>query len=228
MREIVIGVLLGVGAAAVVLAHSAGGALDEAESDFYDSPQGERVLDLTPRAGSEAGQLTVREEVDCRGRGTGRIGPAPSLTVTIVGLDSREYSMGGQFAVDIRVKNVGKAPVVLPSVLTQDFGGGFSLPPYAIEASLGIEGIDAEGREHTLSGTILRGSPSRYGTTETLKPGESLTIRFPGWILLVDGPSAPATGKAELFATLSLSDNECRSWQAVKSQRLEIWLRGRE
>ena len=122
--------------------------------------------------------------------------------------------------------NIGKAPVVLPSVLTQDFGGGFSLPSYAIEASLGISAIDQQGREHGLSGTVLRGSPARFETTETLKSGESLTIRFPGWILGIDG--APATGKAELFATLSLSDNECRGWQAVKSQRVEIWFWGRE
>lgn len=88
--------------------------------------------------------------------------------------------MGGQLVADIRVTNVGKAPIVVPSVLSQDFGGGFALSPYAIEASLVIGGIDAEGREHTLSGTVLRGSPSRFGTTESLEPGESLTIRFPG------------------------------------------------
>jgi hypothetical protein len=192
------------------------------------SAQAERVLDLTPKSGSEAGQLTIRERVDCRGRGTGRIGPAPSLSLTIVGLDSREYSMPGQFVVDIRVKNVGKAPTVLPSVFSRDFGGGFNLPPYAVEASLGIWGVDAEGREHTLSGTVLRGSPSRFGTTESLEPGESLTIRFPGWIAGVDGPSAPVTGDAKLFASLLVSDNECRTWQPVNSQRVDIRLRGRE
>ena len=189
--------------------------------------QAERVLDLTPKTGGEAGQRTIREQVDCR-RGTGRIGTAPTLSLTIIGLDSREYAMGSQFVADIRVKNVGNAPVVLPSGFSQDYGGGFSLPPYAIEASLGIWGIDAEGREHTLSGTVLRGSPSRFGTTESLGPGESLTIRFPGWIAGVDGPSALATGQAKLFATLGLSDNECRTWQPVTSQRADILLRGRQ
>ena len=189
----------------------------------------ERLVDLTPRLGSEAGgDSSIHERVECRGRGTGRIGPAPTLRLAITGLDGLEFSMGGQFVADIRVTNVGKAPVVLPSVLTQDFGGGFSLPPYAIEAFLGIFGIDAEGREHTLSGTILRGSSNRFGTSEFLAPGESLTIRFPGSVLGVDGPSAPATGKAKLFASLILSDNECRTWQRVTSQRVDIWLRGRE
>jgi hypothetical protein len=189
--------------------------------------QAERVVDLTEKTGGEAGQPTIRERLDCRGRGTGRIGPAPTLSLTITGLDSREYSMGGQIVADVRLKNVGKAPIVLPSVLSQDFGGGFALPPYAIEASLGISGIDAEGREHTLSGTVLRGSPSRFGTTESLGPGESLTIHFPGWIAGVDGPSAPVTGEAKLFAILILRDNECRDWQPVNSQRVDILLRGR-
>jgi len=191
--------------------------------------QTERVLDLTPRGdGPAGGPSTIREEVDCRGRGTGRIGPAPTLSLTIAGLDSSEYSMGSQFVADLRVKNVGKAPVVLPSVLSHDFGGGFGLPPHALEATLVIGGIDAQGREHTLSGTVLRGSPSRLGTTESLDPGESLTIRFPGWIANVDGPSAPVTGEAKLFASLILSDNECRTWQRVTSQRVDIRLRGRE
>ena len=188
--------------------------------------QTERLVDLTPRSGSEAGNH-VDERVDCRGRATGRIGPAPPLKLTMVGLDGSEYSMGGQIVADIRVTNVGKEPIVIPSVVTQDFGSGFALPPYAIEGSLGISAIDAEGREHGLSGTVLRGSPSRFGTTESLRPGESVTLRFPGWIIGVDGPSAPATGKAKLFATLILRDNECRDWQRVTSQRVDVWLRGR-
>jgi hypothetical protein len=193
------------------------------------SVQAERILDLTPKNGSEAeGQFTIHEQVDCRGRGTGRIGPAPTLSLTIAGLDSSEYSMGSQFVADLRVKNVGKERAVLPSVRSHEFGGGFGLPPYALEATLVIGGIDAQGREHTLTGTVLRGSPSRFGTTESLDPGESLTIRFPGWIANVDGPSAPVTGDAKLFASLILSDNECRTRQPVNSQRVDIQLRGRE
>ena len=79
-----------------------------------------------------------------------------------------------------------------------------------------------------LSGTVLRGSPSRLGTTESLDPGQSLIIRFPGWIAGVDGPSAPVTGDAKLFASLILTDNECRTWQPVSSQRVDIRLRGRD
>ena len=192
------------------------------------SAQAERILDLTPKTGGEAGQPTIREQLDCRGRGTGRIGPPPTLNLTITGLDSREYSMGAQFVADIRVKNIGKERVVLPSVRSHEFGAGFALPPYAIQATLVFEGIDAEGREHTLSGTVLRGSPSRFGTTESLEPGESLTIRFPSWMANVDGPSAPVTGQGKLFASLILRDNECRDWQRVNSPRVDILLRGRE
>jgi hypothetical protein len=190
--------------------------------------QAERVLDLTPKIGGDADQPSIREQVDCRRRGTGRIEPAPTLSLTITSLDSRDYSMGGQIVGAIRVKNIGKAPIVLPTVFQRDFGGGFGLPPYAVEASLGILGVDAEGTEHTLSGTVLRGSPSRFGTSESLEPGESLTIRFPGWIAGVDGPSAPVTGDAKLFASLLLTDNECRTWEPVNSPRVNIRLRGRK
>jgi hypothetical protein len=190
----------------------------------------ERVVDLTPKSESDgrtASQSSWREQVDCRGRSTGRIGPAPTLSLTVARLDRSEVSMGGQFVMDLRVKNIGKAPVVFPSVLTQDFGGRFGLPPYAIEAYLVIVGIDAQGGEHTLSGTVLRGSPGRFGTTESLDPGESLTIRFPGWIVNVDGPSAPVTGDAKLFAMLILRDNECRDWNPVTSLRVNVRFRGR-
>src|SRR3954471_473903 len=88
------------------------------------SIQGERVLELTPKSASDAGSHTFRDEVDCRTRGTGRIAPAPALSLTIAALDRLEYSLGEQFVADLRVKNTGKARVVFPSVLSQDFGGG--------------------------------------------------------------------------------------------------------
>ena len=79
-----------------------------------------------------------------------------------------------------------------------------------MQASLGLPIVDAEGREHTLVGTMLRGSPSRPGTVESLGPGESLTIRFPGWIGIMDSPTAPVTGDAQLFARLILRQRVSR------------------
>ena len=190
----------------------------------------ERLVDLTPKSerdGQTASQSNWREQVDCRGRSTGRIGPAPTLSLAVARLDRSELSMGGQFVADIRVTNTGAEPVILPTVLAYEFGDGFADGPYAVEASLGLPIVDAEGREHTLAGTVLRGSPSRPGTVESLAPGESLTIRFPGWFGGVDGATAPVTGDAQLFASLILRDNECRDWNAVTSRRVNIRFRGR-
>jgi hypothetical protein len=167
-----------------------------------------RVVDLTPTSEGDrkASQSGWREPVDCRGRSTGRIGPAPTLSLTVVRLDPSELSMGGQFVADIRVTNTGMEPVILPTVLAHDFGDGFAGGPYAVQASLGLPIVDAEGREHDLAGTVLRGSPSRPGTVELLGPDESLIIRFPGGLVIVDSPTAPVTGDAQLFARLILSE----------------------
>ena len=78
-----------------------------------------------------------------------------------------------------------------------------------------------------MAGTILLGSPSRFGTTESIGPGESITIRFPGWVLNVDGPRAPVSGNAQLLASLILRDDECRTWQDVRSPRVKIRMNGR-
>jgi hypothetical protein len=42
------------------------------------------------------------------------------------------------------------------------------------------------------------------------------------WLVIADGPNAPVTGDAQIFAQLSLSDNECRDWKAVNSRRVNI------
>ena len=95
----------------------------------------ERVVDLTPKsesAGRTASQSSWRERVDCRGRSTGRIGPAPTLSLTVARLDRSELSMGGQFVADIRVTNTGTEAVILPTVLASEFGDGFAGGPYAV------------------------------------------------------------------------------------------------
>ena len=190
----------------------------------------ERVVDLTPKSETD-GRAAARsnwrtDRVDCRGRSTGRIGPAPTLNVTIARLDRAEVVVGGQFAADIRLTNTGTEPVILPTALANEFGEGFARGPYAVQASLGLRVVGAKGREYTSAGTVLRGSPSRPATVETVGPGESLTIHFPGWFLIVDDPATRVIADAELFATLILSDNNCRDWNAVSSRRLNIRFRG--
>jgi hypothetical protein len=190
----------------------------------------ERIVDLSRADENRAGRHTSDSslyQLDCRGRATGRSESTPPLRLTVAGLNSLEYAMGGEIMAVLRVTNVGQQPVILPAVYSHEFGGGFNLPPYALQASLGISIVDAQGREHTLAGTILRGSPSRFGTTESIAPGESITVRFPGWILNADGPAAPASGDAQLFASLILRDNECRTWKALRSDRVKIRMNGR-
>ena len=49
----------------------------------------ERVVDLTPKSESDgrtASQSNWRDQVDCRGRSTGRVGPAPTLSLTVARL----------------------------------------------------------------------------------------------------------------------------------------------
>jgi hypothetical protein len=136
--------------------------------------------------------------------------------------------MGGLLVADLRVTNTGNQAIAFPWVLRHEFGEDDEFAGAdAVQAALGISASDSEGREHTLTGTVLRGSLSRPGTTQTLGPGESIKIRFPGWIVNVDGPSAPVTGDAQLFATLHLTDGECRAWQPVNSRRVNIRLKGR-
>jgi hypothetical protein len=190
----------------------------------------ERLVDLTPRsesAGQSASQSNWREDFGCRGRSNGRIGPAPALSLAVTGLDRAELSMGTEFVADIRVTNTGTEPVIVPTVLAYEFEDGFASAPYVVQGSLGLPFVDAKGREYTLAGTVLRGSPGRPGTVESLAPGESLTIHFPGWFLVMDSPAAPVTGDAQLFARLILSDNECREWKAVASRRVSVQFRGR-
>lgn len=190
----------------------------------------ERIVDLARSDENHTGRNLSDSslyQIDCRGRASGRSEPAPPLRLAVAGLDSFELSMGGRILADLRLTNIGKETLIIPSVFSHEFGGGFELRPYAIQAALGISAIDAAGREHDLTGTILRGSPARPDTTESIGPGESVTVRFPGWIVGVDGPSAPVTGEAQLFARLILRDNECRTWQPVRSARVKVRLNGR-
>ena len=95
-------------------------------------------------------------------------GLAPTLSLTVARLDRSELSMGGQFVADIRVTNTGTEPVILPTVLAYEFGDGFAGGPYAVQASLGLPVVDAEGREHTLAGTVLRARPADRGLSNRL------------------------------------------------------------
>ena len=48
-------------------------------------------------------------------------------------------------------------------------------------------------------------------------PGETMKIHFPGDLVTRDGPTAPPTVEGSLFASLLVSDGECRFWNPVRS-----------
>jgi len=192
----------------------------------------ERLVDLTRSAQAEtdrtAGGSGSPQRLDCYGRGTGRLEAAPPVNLTIAGLDTQEVSMGGRFVAEVIVTNRGTEPIGFPIVPAYEFGEGFAGGPYALEASLGLRSVDADGREHSMGAAILRGSPSRPETIASLAPGEGLRLRFSAGMAIVDGPNAPVTGDAQLFARVQLSDNECRDWKSVNSRRVNIRLKGKE
>jgi hypothetical protein len=191
----------------------------------------ERFVDLTRSTHAEPDRA-VRgsgspQRLDCYGRVKGRPGAEPTLSLTIARLDGQELSMGGRFVAEVAVRNTGSEPIDFPIVPAHEFGDGFAAGPYAVEASLGLRSVDADGREHSMGGAILRGSPSRPETIASLAPGDRLRLRFSAGMAIVDGPDAPVTGDAQLFARLQLSDNECRDWKSLSSRRVNVRLKGR-
>jgi hypothetical protein len=189
----------------------------------------ERLLDLTGQAENATNVSTDRSlthDRDCPSQSNGRLELAPSVTITVESLNSIEYSMGGQIIADLRLTNMGRQVLKFPWVRRHVFAErAFFEGAEAVQVGLGLSAIDVAGREHGLAGTILRGSPSFPESLQSIAPGESIRIRFPAWIVMVDGPTAPAKGDAQLFVTLGFRDGECRTWQPVRSQAVKILLR---
>lgn len=175
----------------------------------------DRLLDLT-RAPDLAPAIAPYNIQNCCIGGRGGPSGTPPFTIAIDGIDKAEYVMGGQMVVDLRLTNTSGRSVFIPVVFIDQF-----VPPFegdeAIQFSFGIALRDASGKEHGLTGTVLRGSTKLPDTTQTLGPGESLKIHLPGHILITDGPTAPPTGEGQLVASLGIADGECRTWKLVRS-----------
>lgn len=180
----------------------------------------ERVLDLTRPPELEPAIAPYNIQ-NCRigGRGAGRSGGTPPFTIAIERIDKAEYAMGGQIVVDLKLTNTSERSAPIPVVFLDQF-----LPPFegeeAVQFGFGIKLRDATGTEHDLTGTVLRGSTKIPDTTQTLGPGESITLHFPGHIVITDGPTAPPTGDGQLVASLVITDGECRWWNPVRSNTI--------
>ncbi len=178
----------------------------------------ERVLDLTRTAEMANPAIAPHNIQNCRlgGRGAGRSGGSPPFTMAIERIDKTEYAMGGQITVDLRLTNPSTRAVHIPTVFLDQFVDPFE-GEEAIQFGFSIKLRDANGQEHDLTGTGLRGSTKIPDTTQTLGPAESIKIHFPGHIFAADGPTAPTTGEGQLVASLGITDGECRTWYPVRS-----------
>ena len=155
----------------------------------------------------------------CRsgGRGSGRSGGMPPFILAIEGFDKAEYSMGGPLVVDLRLTNTSEKSLHIPTVFLDQFHDPFE-GEEAIEFGFTISLKDVSGRDHELTGTVVRGSTKVPYTTQSLGPGESIRIQFSGHILIDDSPRAPGTVDGQLFASLLITDGECRMWNVVRSK----------
>jgi hypothetical protein len=178
----------------------------------------EQVLDLTRTPELMDPRILEHNIQNCRagGRGAGQSGGSPPFVIAIESVDKAEYAMGGQIIVHMRLTNTSTRPLPVPTVFLDQFVDPFEGED-AVQFGFGIVLRDVNGQEHDISGTALRGSTKIPYTTQTLDPGKSMKIRFPGYIVITDGPTAPPTGEAQLFASLVINDGECRGWNPVKS-----------
>ena len=188
----------------------------------------ERLLDLSRRA-ERPGRETVTDVVSACAQGAaGEEKPVPPLRIVLKKLNSAEYSIGGILIADIAVSNIGPVSMRIPWMTRTEFGSGFEGRD-ALEASIGISATDANGRSHRLTGAILRGSPARPGSLQTLAAGETITIRIPGWITFDETANTALTGdigrQAPLYASLIFVDGECRQSAPVQSEPVNVWFR---
>ena len=144
------------------------------------------------------------------------MGGVPPFAIAIDKLDNTKYGMGGLMVVDLRLTNTSAQSLPVPTVFLDQFVDPFE-GEEAVQFGFSIDLRDAEGKAHGIAGTVLRGSTKIPYTMRTLGPDESMRIHFPAHILITDGPSAPATGDGELFASLLIGDGECRLWNPVRS-----------
>jgi hypothetical protein len=178
-----------------------------------------RVLDLTRPPEPAKPPVKPYNMQSCRlgGRGAGRSFGVPPFALAVEGFDTPEYSMGGPIVVDLKLTNTSPAPLSIPTVLADQFHDPFE-GDEAVQFAFMIAMSGANGEQHELTGTMLRGSTRFPDTTELLAPGESVTIHFPGYIPITDGSNPPTTREGQLYAALLVSDGECRMWDPVRSK----------
>jgi hypothetical protein len=178
----------------------------------------ERVLDLTRPTESVAPSIAPDRIQNCRlgGRGAGKSGGMPPYALVLQGFDKVDYSMGKPIVVDLKLTNTSDKPLHIPTVPADTFRDPFE-GEEAIQFGFTVLLKDAAGEEHELTGTMLRGSTKLSDTTQVLEPRQSIRIHFPGHIPITDSPDVPPIREGQVFASLLISDGECRIWNVVRS-----------
>ena len=142
-------------------------------------------MDLTPKSesdGQTASQSNWREQVDCRGRSTGRIGPAPTLSLTVARLDRSELSMGGP----VRGRYSGDKH--RNGACHSSHRSGLRVRRWfrrtgrmQCRLHLGFQLLTRKAGSTRSPGLCCAARPAGRGLSNRSRPRESLTIRFPGW-----------------------------------------------
>jgi hypothetical protein len=178
----------------------------------------ERMIDLTRGPEPSRPSIVPRNMQNCRtgGRGAGQSGGKPAFSLTVDGFDKPEYRAGEAIVVDLKLTNISKATLSIPVVLADQYYEPFE-GEESIQFGLTILLKDANGEEHELTGTLLRGSTKYPDTTQSLVDGESIRIHFPGYMTISDSVSAPLTQDGQLMASLLIADGECRMWDVIRS-----------
>jgi len=180
----------------------------------------DRVLDLTRGSEPPSVSIAPRNIQNCslRDRGADRPGGIPPFALSVEGFDRSEYKMGGPIVVDLKLTNTSNQALPIPTVHADQFDAPFE-DDAAIQFGFSLLLKDASGgEEHDLTGTLLRGSTKFPDTTQSLGPGESIRIHFPGYTPITDSADLPVAREGQLIALLHISDGECRWWEAVRSR----------
>ncbi len=153
---------------------------------------GQHFLDLTA---VKAAPHTATEGFGASGgvRGVeGKKAPHLPLEVLLTWVNRADLVLGGHIVSEVRIKNAGDAPVSLPWSPTRQPSVDGDLAERRLFVAL--VAVEANGGRHSLGAIALFGSAERHGSLLELLPGETATIRAPGWL---------TTASSDLRASLS-------------------------
>jgi hypothetical protein len=139
-----------------------------------------------------------------------RAATSPSFELTLVSVDQRAYSLDDSLVYEVRVKNVGKGPIVLPWSPERDpFEEMLARTPEpstpVIRAAIFLEVRSRDGTRRLawLEPQALYGSATVAGSLATVVPGEAALIRI------------PSRWRATETDTLALRNEQNRTLQLV-------------